>query len=287
MARKHDTEPSSQATVKLQKYLADRGYGSRRKLEEVIAQGRVVVNGETAKLSCRVSGSDAIVFDGKRVRSLIEVVPRILVMNKPPGLVVSRNPEDGISSVFDLLPKIRHARWISVGRLDVGTSGLLLFSSNGTLANKLMHPSSGLDREYAVRVRSRLNTEEVERLKDGVEIDGVPQRFSDIQYYDGGATNHWYHVVLMEGRNREVRKLFSSQGVTVSRLKRVRFGPVVLPSWLSQNRVVEMKPHEVEAICQLVNFPYQASKRDTGRKPRMASSLLIPYEGMRVDFPLA
>ena len=286
MPRKQGLDKTPPSTVKLQKYLADRGYGSRRKLEIAIEQGRVVVNGETAQISCRVSNADEVLFDGKRVSNFVSSTPRVLVMNKSSGMEVSRNPDTEATSVFDELPKIRQGRWVSVGRLDVATSGLLMFTNNGNLANRLMHPSSGLDREYAVRVRARLDETQIELLTTGVLIDDVLQRFSDVQYFDGGATNHWYHVVLMEGRNREVRKLFASQGVTVSRLKRVRFGPMVLPSWLTQGRVVEMKPHEVQAICNLLEFPYEMSKRHIGSDKKKMSSLLIPYEGMEVDFPL-
>ena len=170
--------------------------------------------------------------DGQRLGKAAVARTRVLIANKRAGVIVSRRDPQGRPSVFDDLPRLRSGRWISVGRLDLQTTGLLLFTNDGELANKLAHPSTGIDREYAVRVFGRLEDAALERLKAGVVVNDRVEAFSDIRYYDGSGANHWYHVVLMEGRNREVRELFATEGVTVSRLKRVRYGPVILPPWL-------------------------------------------------------
>ena len=180
----------------------------------------------------RVSETAVIEVDGRKLRRRAADTCRVLVMNKAVGLICSRSDPEGRKTVFEGLPKLQRGRWVAVGRLDVQTSGLLLLTNDGTLANKLMHPSTGLDREYAVRVDGELTEEEIETLKRGVLIDDVHCQFSDLQHYDGRGRNHWYHAVLMEGRNHEVRNLFAAIGRAVSRLKRVRYGPVFLPSVL-------------------------------------------------------
>ena len=259
---------------KLQKTLAQRGLGARRQMEEWIRAGRVTVNGHVASLGTRVTSADRIGVDGRRLPPLAPPRPRIWVLNKPDGVVCTRRDPDGRRTVFELLPRLGGGRWLSVGRLDVHTTGLLMLTNDGALAHRLMHPSTGLDREYAVRLDGKLSDAALTELKAGVAIDGVVQRFSDVRYYDGRGVNHWYHVVLMEGRNREVRKLFDALGRTVTRLKRVRFGPVVLPPWLKRGQVSEMSPTDVRDLSALLGLPTPAVPAKGRRK---TPSLLIPY----------
>ncbi len=236
---------------KLQKVLARMGLGSRRDLEGWIAEGRVKVNGEVATLGQRVESNDAIVLDGRLLKrdGSAEVVRRVLIYNKPDGEVCTRSDPEGRPTVFDRLPRLQNGRWINIGRLDINTTGLLLFTTDGELANRLMHPSYEMDREYAVRVRGEVTEEMLQALVDGVMLDDGPAKFTDIQEAPGGeGLNHWYHCVVMEGRNREVRRLWESQGLVVSRLKRVRFGPVFLTSDLIMGRWREMGQQEVDIL---------------------------------------
>lgn len=268
------------AGEKLQKVLADLGLGSRRTMERWIADGRVQVAGVPAHIGQRVSETDEITVDGKAVRrgTTSTIAPRVLLYNKPVGEVCTRRDPEGRRTVFDNLPDAGRGRWISIGRLDVATGGLLLLTNDGALANRMMHPSTGLDREYAVRVNGVLSEEERLRLIDGIVDDGEHLAFSDVQHYGGRGANHWYHVVLMEGRNREIRRLFESCGKTVSRLKRVRFGPVVLPSRLPRGRVEELSEEDVLALYRILKLP-TPERRPPARKQRAAkkTSVLIPY----------
>ncbi|MBM7060831.1 pseudouridine synthase [Pseudomonas sp. UL073] len=236
---------------KLQKVLARIGLASRRDAEAWITEGRVKVNGVAATLGQRVDLHDAISVDGRLLKreEQSEATRRVLIYNKPDGEICTRDDPEGRPTVFDRLPKLREGRWINIGRLDINTTGLLLFTTDGELANRLMHPSYQMDREYAVRVRGEVDEEMVERLKTGVMLEDGPARFTDIQEAPGGeGFNHWYHCVVMEGRNREVRRLWESQGLVVSRLKRVRFGPVFLTSDLSMGRWREMGQSEVDIL---------------------------------------
>ncbi len=241
-------------TEKLQKVLARAGFGSRRQLEEWIAAGRIKVNGEVAKIGARVSDSDKILVDGKKLapqRKLKEQT-RVILYNKPEDEICTRNDPEGRPTVFDKLPPLKHGRWVSIGRLDINTSGLLLFTTDGELANKLTHPSSQVEREYAVRVMGEVTPAMVQAMHKGVIIDGDVCRFTDIQHYGGEGINQWYHVVLMEGKNREVRKLWESQGMQVSRLKRVRFGPIFIPSTVSRGTYQELNKNEMQKLYKLV-----------------------------------
>ena len=267
-------------TEKLQKVLASRGLGSRREMERWIHVGRVRVDGRIATLGQRVTKDADISVDGRELAPQKSTTTRVLVMNKRVGTIVSASPTDSLASVFDELPLLTGSRWIAVGRLDVNTSGLLLFVNDGLLAHRLMHPSTGIDREYAVRVEGKLEETGIELLKKGVEIDGEIGRFSDVRYYNGHGSNHWYHVVLMEGRNREVRVLFASQGVKVSRLKRVRFGPIVLPSTLRRGQLMEMSSDDVRRICGLVKVGFSPPERNRNKKSNTKKSVLIPYPGL-------
>lgn len=252
-----ESEEYSPAGEKLQKVLARIGMGSRRDVEAWIADGRVKVNGVVASLGQRVDLHDAIAVDGRLLKreEASEETRRVLIYNKPDGEICTRDDPDGRPTVFDRLPRPKNGRWINIGRLDINTTGLLMFTTDGELANRLMHPSFQMDREYAVRVRGEVDDEMLERLKTGVMLEDGPARFTDIQEAPGGeGFNHWYHCVVMEGRNREVRRLWESQGLVVSRLKRVRFGPVFLTSDLTMGRWREMGQREVDILAAEVGL---------------------------------
>ncbi|MDG1026859.1 MAG: pseudouridine synthase [Gammaproteobacteria bacterium] len=253
-------------TEKLQKVLARAGFGSRREIETWIAKGRIKVNGKVAVVGDRVGDDDKVVVDGKKLapQKSIREERRVILYNKPEDEVSTRDDPEGRRTVFDSLPPLKHGRWVSVGRLDLNTSGLMLFTTDGELANKLMHPSSQIEREYAVRVLGDVTPGMVEQMHKGVIIEDNLCRFTDIQHYGGEGVNQWYHVVLMEGRNREVRKLWESQGVKVSRLKRVRFGPLFIPSSVSRGRYNELGKTEVEKLLKLVN---KEDERKGRKKP--------------------
>ena len=208
-----------------------------------------------------------------------EITARILIMNKADGVVCTRRDPEGRPTCFDGLPRLTGARWVSVGRLDINSSGLLLLTNDGALAHALMHPSTGLDREYVVRVAGLID-EEIERtLREGVELDGAIARFTDISRQSGTGYNHWYHVTLMEGRNREVRRLLESQGIQVSRLKRVRYGPVILPASLRRGHWHEMSTADVGELYRVLGLP---RPRLSSHPPRRgAESVLIPYPALR------
>ena len=259
---------------KLQKVLANLGLGSRRKMERWIEEGRVTVDGSVATLGDRVHAGQALRLDGKPLEvDAVEQV-RVLLYHKPVREVCSRDDPEGRKTVFERLPKLKSGRWISVGRLDFNTSGVLLFTTDGALANALMHPSSAIEREYLVRVMGRVDEPMLERLKKGVELDDGPARFSDIQEGGGDGINRFFYVVLMEGRNREVRRLWESQGTTVSRLKRVRYGEVFLPSKLKKGQWLELPQRDVDVIYQMAGLPTKEvaslSKKDLERRQRFA-----------------
>ncbi|MGN7742710.1 23S rRNA pseudouridine(2605) synthase RluB [Pseudomonas sp. 22526] len=252
-----DHQEIGPAGEKLQKVLARIGVGSRRDVESWISQGRIKVNGKEATLGLRVDLHDAISIDGKVIKreEAAESVRRVIMYNKPDGEICTRDDPEGRPTVFDKLPRPREGRWINIGRLDINTTGLLMFTTDGELANRLMHPSYEMDREYAVRVRGEVDDEMIERLKAGVMLEDGPAKFTDIQQAPGGeGFNHWYHCVVMEGRNREVRRLWESQGLVVSRLKRVRFGPVFLNSDLPMGRWREMSQYEVDVLSAEVGL---------------------------------
>lgn len=253
-------------TEKLQKVLARAGFGSRREIETWIAKGRIKVNGKVAVVGDRVTDDDKIIVDGKKLapQKKIREDRRVILYNKPENEVSTRDDPEGRRTVFDKLPPLKHGRWVSVGRLDLNTSGLLLFTTDGELANKLMHPSSQIEREYAVRILGDVTPEMVQEMHKGVMIEDHLCRFTDIQHYGGEGVNQWYHVVLLEGRNREVRKLWESQGVKVSRLKRVRFGPLFIPSSVVKGRFNELGKTEIEKLLKLVN---KENERPARNKP--------------------
>ena len=245
------------AGEKLQKVLARLGLASRREIETWIAEGRVKVNGAAAILGQRVDANDAIALDGRLLKreEITGSVRRVLIYNKPDGEICTRDDPEGRPTVFDRLPRPKEGRWINIGRLDINTTGLLLFTTDGELANRLMHPSYQMDREYAVRVRGEVTEEMLENLKNGVMLEDGPAKFTDIKEAPGGeGFNHWYHCVVMEGRNREVRRLWESQGLVVSRLKRVRFGPVFMTSDLPMGRWRELTQREIDILSEEVGL---------------------------------
>ena len=252
---------------RIQKLLSLTGVASRREAERWIADGRVTVNGERAKLGDRAGRNDDIRVDGRAV-SVEEagVNTRVIAYNKPVGEVCTRGDPEGRPTVFDHLPKTKNERWINVGRLDINTSGLLLFTTDGELANKLMHPSSGVDREYAVRVRGDVDQDMINRLKEGVLLEDGMASFTDVRYFDGEGQNKWYHVVLMEGRNREVRRLWESQEITVSRLKRVRYGCIFMPANVPVGTWVELGQKEVNDLYDLVDLRRRTVKKFVGKE---------------------
>ncbi|ROM60202.1 23S rRNA pseudouridine(2605) synthase RluB [Pseudomonas rhodesiae] len=253
----NDSQEIGPAGEKLQKVLARIGVGSRRDVEAWITQKRIKVNGVEATLGQRVDLHDAITIDGKVIKreEAAESVRRVIMYNKPDGEICTRDDPEGRPTVFDKMPKPKEGRWINIGRLDINTTGLLMFTTDGELANRLMHPSYEMDREYAVRVRGEVDDEMIERLKAGVVLEDGPAKFTDIKQAPGGeGFNHWYHCVVMEGRNREVRRLWESQGLVVSRLKRVRFGPVFLNSDLPMGRWREMSQYEVDILSAEVGL---------------------------------
>jgi 23S rRNA pseudouridine2605 synthase len=237
---------------RLQKVLAQAGIGSRREMEEWIAAGRISVNGVTAVLGQSVIPTDKVKIGGRLVnlRFTTSRTPRVVMYHKPEGEIVSRDDPEGRPSVFTALPRIRGGRWIAVGRLDFNTSGLLLFTTSGELANKLTHPSSELVRDYAVRVLGELTPESQKLLLSGIELEDGPANFASLEDAGGEGANHWYRATLFEGRNREVRRMFEAVGCTVSRLIRVRYGPFGLPPQLKRGRVHELSEAEVKAFLR-------------------------------------
>ena len=260
---------------KLQKVLANLGLGSRREMERWIEEGRVTVDGSVATLGDRIRAGQSLRLDGKPLEVEASEQTRVLLYHKPVREVCSRDDPQGRKTVFERLPKLKSGRWISVGRLDFNTSGVLLFTTDGGLANALMHPSNAIEREYLVRVMGRVDEPMLERLKDGIELDDGPARFSDIQEGGGDGINRFFYVVLMEGRNREVRRLWESQGTTVSRLKRVRYGDVFLPSKLKKGQWLELPQRDVDVIYQMAGLPTKEvaslSKKDIERRQRFAN----------------
>ena len=238
---------------KIQKVLARAGLGSRRSMEEWISAGRVSVNGAIAKLGDRIEEGNQLRVDGKPVRftSEVESTRRVILYNKPEGEVCTRTDPNGRPTVFDRLPKLNGERWVLVGRLDINTQGLLLFTTDGDLANRLMHPSSEIEREYAVRIHGEVTSDMLERLRRGVQLDDGVARFEDIVDSGGEGSNHWYHVLLKEGRKREVRRLWETQGVQVSRLMRVRYGSVMLPRGLKTGRLIDLEKKEIDTLAGL------------------------------------
>jgi len=255
------------ANEKLQKVLARAGYGSRRELEEWIKSGRIKVNNQVATLGDRVSETDRISVDGKPVQQarLKERRSRVLIYHKPVGEVCTRSDPEGRDTIFNHLPRLASGRWITIGRLDLNTSGLLLITTDGDLANRMMHPSHQVEREYAVRVLGEVTADMLKRLKEGVELDDGPAHFDVVARAGGEGANQWYHVILREGRNREVRRLWESQGVQVSRLMRVRYGAVSLPRGQRPGRWEELPDDAVNVLRKNVGLMAKITRGDKTR----------------------
>ena len=239
---------------RLQKLIANAGYGSRRWAERLIEQGRISVNNKEATLGDKATIADKVTIDGRLIdlKRYSEEETKVLMVNKQAGVICSNKDEEGRKSVFDFLPE--NTRWVMVGRLDLNTSGLLLFTNNGDLANKLMHPSSEIDREYAVRVLGRVSDEDIKQLISGIELDDGFAKFHKVTLGGGDGANRWYHVVVREGRKREVRRLWEALDFKVSRLIRTRFSDIRMPDNLRANQSELLKPKQVQALLNAVKL---------------------------------
>ncbi len=237
---------------KIQKILAHAGAGSRRQVETWIQEGRITVNDQPAKIGDRMTYHDKVCIDGREIPLFKSKnqKSRVLLYHKPEGEMCTRNDPEGRPTIFTNLPMIRNSRWICVGRLDFNTSGLLLITNDGHLANQLMHPSSEIEREYAVRIRGEVSAEALAKLKKGVPLEDGMGRFTEITDGGGTGSNHWYHVIVKEGRNRLVRRLWEALGFTVSRLIRIRVGSVYLPAWLRRGKYIELESEEVTTLSR-------------------------------------
>ncbi|MDR2876750.1 MAG: pseudouridine synthase [Chromatiales bacterium] len=271
---------------RIQKLLARLGYGSRRQLEEWIRAGRITIDGRPAQIGDSVSGEETITVDGRRVAmSALTAVPtcRVLMYNKPEGEICTHSDPEGRPSIFARLPSVAGLRWVAVGRLDINTSGLILLTTNGELANQLMHPSSEIEREYLVRVMGEVTPEILDSLRNGIELEDGPASFARVYEVGGSGVNHWYGVVLREGRKREVRRLWEAVGLKVSRLKRIRFGAISLPAHLRRGEFMELDAASIAAlrgqpaqpaalVAANAETPGRSFRRVLGLRPKSASS---------------
>jgi 23S rRNA pseudouridine2605 synthase len=264
---------------KLQKVLARSGVGSRREMEAVISAGRVTVDGKVAQLGDRVTALQTVRLDGHvvKLQAEAEQICRVIAYHKPEGEICTRVDPNGRPTVFDRLPKVRGARWVAIGRLDINTSGLLLFTTDGELANRLMHPKFEVEREYAVRIFGEVNDAMIQKLRTGVELEDGKANFKKIKASGGEGINKWFHVVLTEGRNREVRRMWESQGVVVNRLMRVRYGDLVLPKHLPAGGYAEYNLADVNYLRKLVHLPLEtetlAKDEDRDERRRRIASI--------------
>ena len=246
---------------RIQKLLAHQGLASRRQVDAMLQQGRITVNGQTAKPGDQIDGQEKIALDGKLIRiARSDSRPKLLMYHKPVGEVCTRSDPEGRTTVYNNLPNISNGRWVGIGRLDINTSGLMLFTNQGELANRLMHPSYEVEREYAVRVHGAVNQEMLQQLEQGVELDDGTAKFEQIIDSGGEGSNHWYHVVLKEGKNREVRRLWESVGVEVSRLFRVRYDGFNLPKWLKPGKYRIFEDDVVERLYKRLGLDDHKSK---------------------------
>lgn len=260
---------------RLQKVLAQAGLGSRREMEAWIAAGRIVVNGAVATLGMRIAEGDRVQVDGRNIRLKLGAepqLPRVLLYHKQEGEIVSRDDPDGRANVFDGLPRVRGQKWIAIGRLDFNTSGLLIFTTSGELANRLMHPRFEVEREYAVRVQGKMSAEQMKQMvSKGLKLEDGLVKFDKLSDEGGEGFNHWYRIVIKQGRNREVRRTFEALGLPVSRLIRVRFGIVNLPPRIKRGMMAELGEGEVREIMEWVGLPLPAprQKRQDARPSKM------------------
>ncbi len=254
---------------RIQKALARQGLGSRRQIESWVKEGAIQLNGEVIGLGQLVETGDVVMHSGRKIiiRDTQQTLPRVLMYHKPEGEICSRSDPEGRPTIFDHAPGLKHSRWIAVGRLDINTSGLILLTDDGDLANKLMHPSSQLQREYAVRIMGKATPEQLKKLTRGVELEDGKARFEDIvettkddRFSDRPSSfNRWYHVVLMEGRNREVRRMWEAVDLKVSRLMRVRYGSVLMTKSNRPGRFYELEPQDIRQLAELAGVEYDTS----------------------------
>ncbi len=273
-SRKNDSQ--ALPGERLQKVLAASGLGSRREIERWISEGRLKINNQIAVLGDRVTDEDVVLLDDRPLsgKRLTPVQDQIIMYNKPEGELVTRSDPEGRPTVFRRLPKLDKGRWIAVGRLDINSAGLLLFTTNGELANRLMHPAQQIEREYAVRVMGEITPEMVQQLVEGVELEDGFARFEDVVESGGTGINNWFHVVIMEGRKREVRRLWEAVGARVNRLKRVRFGPIILDSSIKSGQWRDLNTKESRSLMELVDMK---SNHPGRKKPAKAASGKSPY----------
>ena len=269
----------AEPTQRLHKLLATQGLGSRRDMEELIASGRVTVNGEIAKVGVGVTQYDIVRIDSRPIRISFDAeLPQVLIYHKPEGEIVSQDDPEGRASVFDKLPKIKHGKWIAIGRLDMNTSGLLIFTNSGDLANRFMHPRYEVEREYAVRIFGELTEEQMSMLTQGIELEDGPAAFDSISAQGGEGANHWYQVILREGRNREVRRLFEAFQLPVSRLMRVRFGPVNLPPRVKRGQMLKLEQKTVVDLLEWAGLevPKAPLRQLNQREKDKATTVFMP-----------
>lgn len=267
---------------RIQKVLARAGYGSRRLIESWIKDGKLQVNGVPATLGDQISEKDRVTLEGRPLSSKRiwqQAMPQVLLYHKPVGEVCTRNDPEGRRTIYQSLPVPEEGRWVSVGRLDLNTSGLIILTTDGELANQLMHPSNEMDREYAVRVLGDVTSEMMQTLRDGVELEDGKAHFSDIQPGGGEGANSWFHVVIQEGRNREVRRLWESQGVQVSRLVRLRYGPVIMPNKLKPGRWMMLEGKELEYLYEEAGLKTKTAKRGA----KAAAEKVVPAKAANVE----
>lgn len=277
---------------KLQKVLARSGHGSRRELEAKIAAGRVSVNGKVATLGERIDANAVVRIDGHEVtiKPPEDVVCRVLMYHKPEGELCTRRDPEGRPTVYDRLPRVQGARWVAVGRLDINTSGLLLFTTDGELANRLMHPMHEIEREYSVRVFGEVTEAMLRKLKQGVQLEDGMASFKEIKRGGGEGMNQWFRVVLTEGRNREVRRLWESQGVQVSRLIRIRYGNIKLEQGLPQSGWAEMPLTTINYLRELVGLPPETRtfidpRKTESRQKRYARARRVNADKIKAKVP--
>lgn len=266
-------------TQRLHKLLALAGLGSRRDMELLIESGRVTVNGKPAVVGQGVTEHDVVRLDSRPLKLPFEAeLPQVLIYHKPEGEIVSQDDPEGRASVFDKLPKVKHGKWIAIGRLDMNTSGLLIFTTSGELANHFMHPRYEVEREYAVRIFGELTEGQMTQLTEGIELEDGPASFDSIRPQGGEGANHWYQVILREGRNREVRRLFEAFQLPVSRLMRVRFGPVNLPPRVKRGTMLKLEQKEVVGLLEWAGLPVPNAplRQLTQREKDKATSVFVP-----------
>lgn len=274
-----DPNAPAEPTQRLHKLLALAGLGSRRDMEALIVSGRVTVNGQIATVGIGVTEHDVVRLDSRPLRLPFHAeLPQVLIYHKPEGEIVSQDDPEGRASVFDKLPKVKNAKWIAIGRLDMNTSGLLIFTTSGELANRFMHPRYEVEREYAVRIFGELTEGQIAQLKEGIELEDGPANFDSIIPQGGEGANHWYQVILREGRNREVRRLFEAFQLPVSRLMRVRFGPVNLPPRVKRGKMLKLEQKEVVGLLEWAELqvPKAPLRQLTQREKLKTTAVFTP-----------